>query len=72
MKDVIYSETSKESERMVEEFFIAKEPAYDRCEAFFNRLNQLIRGANEHNGVTDIDIGIIPPTGYNGLCQTWQ
>jgi hypothetical protein len=40
--------------------------------SLFNRLNQLIRGANEHNGVTDIDIGTVPATGYNGLCQTWQ
>ncbi|KAJ5461037.1 uncharacterized protein N7458_002589 [Penicillium daleae] len=72
VKDVIRRETSKESERMVEEFFTAQEPAYENCEAFFHRLNQLIRGANERNDVTDIDVGTIPATGYNGLCQTWQ
>lgn len=72
VKDVIRRETSKESERMVEEFFTAQEPSYENCEAFFHRLNQLIRGANEQNDVTDIDVGTIPATGYNGLCQTWQ
>ncbi|OKP09368.1 hypothetical protein PENSUB_5283 [Penicillium subrubescens] len=72
VKDVIYSETSKQSERMVEEFFTAKEPAYDECKAFFDRLNQLIRGTNEQNGVTDVETGAINPTYYNKLCQTWQ
>lgn len=72
MKDVIHNETSKQSERMVEEFFMAKEPAYDKCKEFFDRLNQLIRGANEHNGVTNVDTGTIPPTSYNELCQIWQ
>ncbi|KAJ5302301.1 hypothetical protein N7508_007164 [Penicillium antarcticum] len=72
VKEVIRSETSKESERMVEEFFTSNEPQYERCHEFFQRLNHHIRGANEKHDVTDIDTGTIPETGYNGLCQTWQ
>ncbi|CEJ55669.1 hypothetical protein PMG11_01917 [Penicillium brasilianum] len=57
---------------MAESFFTTDNPDYAACEAFFHRLNQLIRGANEHHNVADIDAGTIPATGYNGLCQTWQ
>ena len=72
VKDVIRRETSKESGRMVEEFFTSNDPQYERCHQFFQRLNQQIRGANENHDVNDIDIGTIPETGYNAICETWQ
>ncbi|OJJ42037.1 hypothetical protein ASPZODRAFT_147845 [Penicilliopsis zonata CBS 506.65] len=72
VKDIIRSQTLEQSEKMVESFFTTDNPDYAACEAFFDRLNQLIRGANEQHNVTDIDVGIIPATGYNGLCQAWQ
>ncbi|KAJ5367183.1 hypothetical protein N7541_001124 [Penicillium brevicompactum] len=72
VKDVIRRETSKESGTMVEEFFTSDNPQYEKCHQFFQRLNQKIRGANEMHNVNDIDIGTIPETGYNGICQTWQ
>jgi hypothetical protein len=72
VKDVIRIETSKESGTMVEEFFTSSNPEYKRCQHFFQRLNQHIRGANEKHHVNDIDIGTIPETGYNGIRQTWQ
>lgn len=72
VRDIIRNETMKESERMVEEFFTSNTPQYERCQEFFQRLNQHIRGVNSQNDVTDIDTGIIPETGYNALCQAWQ
>jgi hypothetical protein len=72
VKDIIQRETSKESERMVEQFFTGPEPVYESCEVFFNGLNKLIRGANEQNDITDIDVGTIPATGYNSLYRTWR
>ncbi|KAJ6136796.1 hypothetical protein N7497_012349 [Penicillium chrysogenum] len=72
VKDVIRSETSQESERMVEEFFTSPSPQYERCQQFFQRLNQHIRGVNKDHDVTDLDTGIIPESGYNTLCKTWQ
>ncbi|KAJ5517492.1 hypothetical protein N7527_009052 [Penicillium freii] len=72
VKNVIRSETSKESEKMVEDFFTSQSPNYEACLQFFQRLNQHIRGANEDHDVNDIDTGTIPETGYNALCDTWQ
>jgi hypothetical protein len=72
VKNVIRSETSKESEKMAEEFFTSQTPNYEGCLQFFRRLNQHIRGANEEHDVNDIDTGTIPETGYNALCETWQ
>ncbi|KAJ5255840.1 hypothetical protein N7497_001550 [Penicillium chrysogenum] len=72
VKNVIRSETSKESEKMVEDFFTSQTPNYEGCLQFFRRLNQHIRGANEDHDVNDIDTGTIPETGYNALCETWQ
>ncbi|CAG8067890.1 unnamed protein product, partial [Penicillium nalgiovense] len=72
VKNVIRSETSKESEKMVEDFFTSQTPNYEGCLQFFRRLNQHIRGANEEHDVNDIDTGTIPETGYNALCETWQ
>ncbi|KAJ9482119.1 hypothetical protein VN97_g11327 [Penicillium thymicola] len=72
VKDVIRSETLKESESMVEDFFTSGSPSYDGCLAFFQRLNQKIRAANLQHEVMDIDTGSIPETGYNALCQAFQ
>ncbi|KOS36445.1 hypothetical protein ACN38_g12811, partial [Penicillium nordicum] len=72
VKDVIRSETLKESESMVEDFFTSGSPSYDGCLAFFQRLNQKIRAANLQHDVMDIDTGSIPETGYNALCQAFQ
>ncbi|KAJ5932806.1 hypothetical protein N7516_007295 [Penicillium verrucosum] len=72
VKDVIRGETSKESERMVEGFFTSENPSYDECLAFFRRLNQHVRGANQRHNVMDLDTGTIPETGYNALCRAFQ
>jgi hypothetical protein len=72
VKNVIRRETTKQSERMVEEFFTSSTPMYQECQEFFQRLNQHIRGANSEHAVIDLDTGTIPETGYNTLCQAWQ
>lgn len=71
-KEMIETETAKESASIVEEFFTAKIPDYDACEQFFKRLNQMIRAANKEHNVDKIDNGTIPETAYHGLCQTWR
>lgn len=72
VKDIIQRETSIQSATMVEEFFTSNDPRYEKCQQFFQQLNQKIRGANEQNNVNDVDIGTIPELGYNGLGKTWQ
>ena len=72
VKEVIHRETSKESERMVEEFFTSSDPNYEACRNFFQNLNRHIREANQQNKVDDIDTGTVNEDGYNVLCQAWQ
>ncbi|KAJ5249302.1 hypothetical protein N7468_000753 [Penicillium chermesinum] len=72
VKKIIRSETLAQSDKMVEQFFTANKPQFAECEQFFQRLNQQIRAANAEHMVDNVDTGVIPETGYNGLCQTWQ
>lgn len=72
VKEVIRNETQKQSVSMTESFFTCDEPQYDRCQEFFQRLNQQIRAANDANDASDLDRGIIPERGYVDLCQTWR
>ncbi|KAJ6070715.1 hypothetical protein N7467_012034 [Penicillium canescens] len=70
VKEIIERETSNESEMMAE-FFGAQDPQYEQCEAFFNNLNQLIRGANAKNNA-NIEAGIINPTFINTTSHAWR
>ncbi|KAJ5649191.1 uncharacterized protein N7484_002914 [Penicillium longicatenatum] len=70
VKNIIKSETDK-AYNMMGDFFTSSEPQYDQCEAFFERLNQQIRAANDKHDVNDIDIGTMPQRGYVDLCRTW-
>ncbi|KAJ6111042.1 hypothetical protein N7486_003277 [Penicillium sp. IBT 16267x] len=71
-KEVIKAETAKESTKIAEIFLTSSNPDYDACRQFFERLNQMIRAANEEHNVRNIDNGIIPVQGYYGLCKTWR
>ncbi|KAJ5301620.1 hypothetical protein N7508_006483 [Penicillium antarcticum] len=70
VKQIIERETSNESERMAE-FFRAEDPQYEQCVEFFERLNGLIREANQTNNVS-LDAGIVDPTFYKNTCSTWR
>lgn len=72
MKDVIRRESEGQTNQMVEDFFTTDNPTYDRCEQFFQRLNQQIRAANREHDVHNIDNGTIPERYYVDLCRTFR
>ncbi|KAJ5921093.1 hypothetical protein N7466_009419 [Penicillium verhagenii] len=72
VREIIKTETSRQSQIMIERFFHTDQPQYDQCLKFFQGLNAKIRKANRTNNVTDVNTGTVPERGYNDIFRTWH
>jgi hypothetical protein len=68
--EIIQRETLAESEKMLQ-FFRSKDPQYQQCEEFFEKLNGLIRGANQEHRA-NLESGVVNSTFYTHTCATWR
>jgi hypothetical protein len=68
--EIIQRETSAESEKMLQ-FFRSKDPQYQQCEEFFEKLNGLIRRANQEHEA-DLENGVVNSKFYTHTCATWR
>ncbi|KAJ5946388.1 hypothetical protein N7454_003227 [Penicillium verhagenii] len=72
VREIIKSETSRELETILENYFHSVEPQYDQCLEFFQAMNIKINMANKRHNVTNIQTGTIPENGYNSILKPWH